>query len=102
MRKWDVLLENFLKQEQQRGLCTATLDSKYRELIRFGNWLKRKRPKPSLETINSDHIINYIKSRTAFRSKATVYRTVSILRGMGEYLTTEGYWLRRSCIYLYI
>ncbi|MCP4709879.1 MAG: tyrosine-type recombinase/integrase, partial [Planctomycetes bacterium] len=62
------------------------------ELDRFGLWLKRRRPKPQLEEVDSDIIIRYIQDRTAFRSKATVSGTMSIIRGVGDYLVREGYW----------
>jgi len=68
------------------------MDRRSRELLRFGWWLKRRRPKPALEAIDADTIVAYVRSRTPFHSRATVYGVVSELRGMGEFLVREGVW----------
>jgi site-specific recombinase XerD len=63
-----------------------------RELERWGNWMKRRRPRPKLEEIEPQVLIRYIEQRTAFRAKATVYSVMSRLRGMGDFLVREQVW----------
>jgi site-specific recombinase XerD len=92
MRRWDRLVEVYLAGYQVRGWAEGTLDKTQRELDRWGTWLKHRHPKPALEKIGSELILQYLRERTAFRAKATVSGTMSILRGMGEYLVREGYW----------
>ncbi len=92
MSRWERLVEAYLKECQVRGLAAATIDGFRRELERWGLWLKRRRPRVKLEEIGQDLILRYLKERTAFRAKATVYSIISILRGMGQYLVREGYW----------
>ena len=92
MRRWDGILENYLRKCEISGLAKGTIEGKERELRRWGNWLKRRKPKPKLEEIRSDLIIDYIRSRTAFHAKCTVYRVISNMRCMGEFLVQEGLW----------
>jgi len=54
MRRWDSLVERYLKEGEVRGLAAGSLDRRGRELERFGLWLKRRRPKPALEAIDAD------------------------------------------------
>ena len=68
------------------------MDHVRRELDRWGLWMKRRRPKPQIEKIDSDLLLRYIQGRSAFRSKSTVSSIISIMRGMGEFLVREGYW----------
>jgi len=37
-------------------------------------------------------ITRYVASYSSFRSKATVYRTLSTMRGFGDYLVRQGPW----------
>jgi site-specific recombinase XerC len=37
-------------------------------------------------------ITRYVASYSGFRSKATVYRTLSTMRGFGDYLVRQGPW----------
>jgi integrase/recombinase XerC len=92
MRRWDGLQDGYLEEYRARGVCPATITQVQRELDRWGLWLKHRRPKPNLEAVDSDQIIDYLKGRTQFRAKATVSGTMSILRGMGEYLLRQGIW----------
>lgn len=93
MRRWDGLVDRYVAVCQARGLAQGTLDKRAGELVRFGTWLKRRRPRPRLEDIDSELLVKYIGSRTAFRSRATVAGVVSELRGMGEFLVQEGVWV---------
>ena len=92
MRRWDGLVESYLRWCEGRGLAKATLDQRERELTRWGVWLKRRRPRPALEAIDQDLIVEYVRQRSAFRARATVAGVVSHVRGMGEHLAREGVW----------
>jgi len=92
MRRWDGLVERYLKECEARGLATSTLDKRARELERFGVWLKRRRPKRRLQDIDANLVVAYVRSRTAFHARATVCSVVTDLRGMGEFLVREGVW----------
>jgi site-specific recombinase XerD len=63
-----------------------------RVLESWGQWLKRRRPRPRLDQVDADLLVAYMRSRTAFRSKSTVYGTLSVMRGMGDYLVREEVW----------
>jgi len=92
MNQWDNLVENYQKYCEMKGLAEATILGVRRLLEKWGNWLKRRKPKPSINEINSEYIIKFIQARTAFRARATVYGTVSIMRGFGEFLVQKGIW----------
>lgn len=92
MRRWDGLLDGYLEELRARELAAATVVQFQRELDRWGSWLKHRRPRPSLEKVDSDLVIDYLRRRTRFRAKATVSGTMSILRGMGDYLVRQEIW----------
>jgi integrase/recombinase XerD len=92
MKRWDGLLEKYVSLQHTRGLAASTIDARARELVLFGNWLKARRPKPMLEDVGADHIVAYVRSRSAFHSRSTVASVTSILRSMGEFLVVEGVW----------
>lgn len=77
MRRWDGLVERYLKECEARGLARSTVAGRGRELERFGQWLKRRRPKPRLEEIGAELVVAYVQSRAAFRSRSTVCSVVS-------------------------
>jgi site-specific recombinase XerD len=45
-----------------------------------------------LEEVDSDLLIEYVRTRSAFHSKSTLSSVMSTLRGWGEFLTREGLW----------
>jgi site-specific recombinase XerD len=92
MRRWDGLVERYLGELQARGLTKATIDGRCRELDRWGSWLKHRRPRPALEEVGADQVVQYIRGRAAFRSKGTVAGIVTALRGLGEFLVGEEVW----------
>lgn len=92
MKRWDGMMEGYLKQCETRGLSEATVTGLRHELERWGLWLKRRRPKPNLEEVDGQMHIEYIRSRTRFHAKTTVASLTSKLRLMGEYLVHEGVW----------
>ena len=93
MRRWDGLLERFLGELQARGLSTVTIEQYCRELDRWGSWLKHRRPRPSLEEVGSEEVVNYIRSRATCHSKSTVASVITALRNMGEFLVREEVWV---------
>jgi site-specific recombinase XerD len=92
MRRWDNLVDQYIEEYFARGINSATIDNVRSELERLGAWLKRQRPKPKLESITSDQLIEYIKSRSVFKAKSTIYGTVSRMRGMGDFLVRQEVW----------
>ena len=53
---------------------------------------KSRRPKPAIEAIDAEWLTRYLEHSSHFRAKATVYGTLSTMRGFGDYLVREGYW----------
>lgn len=92
MRRWDRLVEGYLEEYRARGICEATVAHTTARLTDWGCWLKSRRPRPQIEEIGAELHVRYIESRSAFRAKATVYATLSTMRGFGDYLVREGLW----------
>jgi site-specific recombinase XerD len=92
MRRWDGLLEGYVQECRVRGLCPESVDLIQRELERWGVWLRRCRPRPVLERLEPQLLVDYLTSRSTFKAKSTVYRTLSTMRGMGDYLVRQGVW----------
>jgi hypothetical protein len=90
MRRWDGLVDRYLDEYEVRGRAAGTIDGLRRELDRCGTWFKNRRPR--LDEVDSDLLIGYLQSRTAFRAKTTLSGVMSKLRGLGEFLTREGIW----------
>ena len=94
MKRWDGLVDEYLRVCEARGLSPESVRNIRDELDRWGRWLKRRKPKPRLEEIDGQTLIAYLRQRTRFRAKATVAGVVSKLRCMGEYLVHQGLWLQ--------
>jgi site-specific recombinase XerD len=92
MKRWDAMVDGYIRQCESRGLSEATVIGLRHELDRWGCWLKRRRPKPNLEEVDGQMLIDYIRSRTRFHAKTTVASVTSKMRLMGEYLVQEGVW----------
>jgi site-specific recombinase XerD len=92
MRNWDQLVDNYMRVCEIRGLSESVILGRRRELERWGIWLKNRKPKPKVEEIDSNLILEYIKTRTVFHSKASVCGVMSHIRNMGEFLVNEGVW----------
>ncbi|HTO47581.1 MAG TPA: tyrosine-type recombinase/integrase [Burkholderiales bacterium] len=92
MRRWDRLSDAYLEQYQARGLAEGTVARTRHVLQDWGHWMKSRRPRPVLERIDAQLLVRYVESRSSFRAKATVYATLSTMRGMGEFLVREGIW----------
>jgi site-specific recombinase XerD len=92
MRRWDRLVEEYVGSCRARGLAEGSIDRILSELDRWGTWMKRRCPRRRLEEVDAEWVLAYVRSRTAFRAKATVYGAMSTMRGMGEFLVARGVW----------
>ncbi len=92
MKRWDGLLDGYLRLGESRGLSEGTMEKLRGELDRCGCWLKRRRPRPNLEQVDGQLLIKYIRTRSPFHAKSSVAGVVSTLRGFGEYLLQQGVW----------
>src|SRR5262245_12295809 len=92
MREWDHLLDGYLAEYGARGLSEESTRGVRRVLEDWGQWMKRCRPRPRLDQVDASLITRFVRDRTAFKAKPTVYRIMSSMRGMGEYLVREGAW----------
>ena len=92
MRRWDRLVDAYIEEYRVRGFSAETVNYTNGRLERWGQWLKRQRPRVNIEQIDADLITRYIASRATFRAKATVYGTLSTMRGFGDYLVQSGIW----------
>lgn len=92
MRRWDRLLDTYMDEYRARGICQATVAATESRLHGWGWWLKKRRPRVAIEQIGVELISRYIGSRASFRSKATVYGTLSTMRGFGDFLVRQGLW----------
>ena len=94
MHRWDALMDGHLRDCETRGLAASTITTKRNELIRFGSWLRSRRPKVNLEKVDSDLIIKFLRTRSIAHAKATLSSLVTICRCMGEYLVEQNMWLK--------
>lgn len=92
MRRWDRLMDGYLEEYGARGVSAASVAYTQARLDRWGRWLKRRRPRIALEHIDAELLTRYIASCSSFRAKATVYGTLSTMRGFGDYLVRPGLW----------
>ena len=92
MRRWDRLLDLYMEEYRARGVSEATVGHTESRLLRWGRWLKKRRPRVSIEQIGVDLITSYIACGGSFRSKSTVYGTLSTMRGFGDFLVRQGLW----------
>ena len=92
MRGWDRLLDGYLAEYGARGFADGSVGRVTMVLHQWGSWLKRCRPRPRIEAIDAPLIERFIRSRCTFQAKSTTYATISVMRGLGEYLVREGVW----------
>lgn len=92
MRRWDRLQDAYMEEYRARGLSESSASCTEARLDRWGRWLKKRRPRVAIEQIDAITITRYLASCTSFRSKATVYGTLSTMRGFGDYLVRQGLW----------
>jgi site-specific recombinase XerD len=86
------LVDSYIEQYRARGICEATVGHVASRLERWGSWLKQRRPRVSIERIDEELITRYIASCSSFKARATVYGTLSTMRGFGDFLVREGHW----------
>jgi site-specific recombinase XerD len=94
MRRWDRLLDSYIEEYAARGVSKESVAMNTARLERWGLWLKARRPRVSIERIDADSITRYIESCSSFKAKATVYGTLSTMRGFGDYLVRQGLWTK--------
>ncbi len=92
MRRWDRLQDSYVEEYRARGLSPDTVAYTESRLDRWGRWLKKRRPRIVIERIDAETITHYIATCSSFRAKATVYATLSSMRGFGDYLVRQGLW----------
>jgi site-specific recombinase XerD len=93
MRRWDRLTDGYLEEYAARGR-SAAMEARIAYVLGcWGRWMKRRRPAVHLERVDADLLVSFLKKQTSFRAKATVYGTLSVMRGMGDYLVREGVWM---------
>jgi len=92
MRRWDRLLDSYMEEYRARGVCAASVCRTESRLSLWGRWMKRRRPRVVIEQIDADLITRYLAASCTFRAKATVYCTLSTMRGFGDYLVRVGLW----------
>jgi site-specific recombinase XerD len=96
MRRWDRLVDGYIEEYRARGISDAVVSITAARLAAWGIWLKSRRPRPMLESIDPDLHVRYLATRSAFRAKATVYGTLSTMRCFGDYLVREGVWTHNA------
>lgn len=92
MKRWEELALAYIAECRTCGLSNETLAGRESEILRFGRWLKRQSPRPKIEDINHDLLVQYIKGRTSFLSKSSTCGVISKLRVFGDYLVLHGLW----------
>ena len=92
MRRWDRLVDTYVEEYRARGVSPQSVEYTEARLDRWGRWLKARRPRIAIERIDAELITRYIASCSSFRAKATVYATLSTLRGFGDSLVRQGLW----------
>ena len=92
MKRWDGLADGFMEVYSARGLASGTIEAMRREWDGWGCWLKARRPRPKLEEISHEPIIQYISHRSSFRAKSTLHCMISRMRLIGNFLVESGIW----------
>ncbi len=92
MRRWLEVTTGYMAACQARRMGEERRKATRLELERLGMWLLSTRSNLTMEEIDTDLLVNYIRGRTVFRSKATVSDVVSKLRCWGAWLVQEGCW----------
>jgi site-specific recombinase XerD len=100
MRRWNEVTQGYSGYCQARGMCAERLKAIQRELDRLGCWLKGRRPAPTLEEIDAELLVRFIRERTVCKAKATVSDIMSKLRCLGHYLVQEKYWAKNPLQWL--
>ena len=86
MKRWLEVTTGYVAACQARGMGVERQKATRRELERLGNWLLATRSTLTLEEVDTELLVNYIRSRSVFKAKATVSDVVSKLRCFGAWL----------------
>lgn len=92
MKRWDRLLEGYLEEYAKLGRSEGMEQRVRSTLERWGLWMKRHHRRLELERVDAELLVGYLRAQTTFKAKSTVYATLSVMRGMGEYLVRQGVW----------
>ncbi len=63
MRQWDRLVDAYVEEYRGRGTCEATVAHTASKLVRWGRWMKSRRPRPAIEAIDAELITRYLEHR---------------------------------------
>ena len=85
MHRWDRLVERYIEEYRARGRCEATIEITRQTLDKWGAWLKRRKPRVHLESVEPQLFVDYLEARSSFRAKTTVYSHLSKMRGFGDF-----------------
>jgi site-specific recombinase XerD len=100
MKKWDSVVRTYEEVLIGRGLEKGTISDRIVELDKFGLFLKRQKPLPSIEDLKEHHFVDHLKKRVKFKSKSTASRIMSHLRCFGNFLIQEKLLGRNPMIWL--
>lgn len=54
MRRWDRLVDAYIEEYRARGFSAQTVEYTNARLERWGQWLKRQRPRAKIKQIDAD------------------------------------------------
>lgn len=94
MRNFETLVDGYTEECRSRGVNEHTIAHRKRFLLRWGVWLRSSGFGSSLEDVNAEIIIKFLKNDSVFKSKSTIAGSMSALRCFGDYLNREGVWSR--------
>lgn len=57
MRRWDRLVDSYIEEYRARGVGSASVAMNARRLERWGQWLKRRRPRPIGDLATTTRVI---------------------------------------------
>jgi len=66
MRRWDHLLDRYIEEYRARGVSSQSVAYTEARLIRWGRWLKARRPRVAIERIDPEMITRYIANCSSF------------------------------------
>jgi len=92
MRRWDRLLDLYIESTARGESVRSPVAYTEARLIRWGRVAQGASPRVGIEHIDSEMITRYIANCSSFRAQATVYATLSTMRGFGDYLVRQGLW----------
>jgi hypothetical protein len=61
MRRWDRLQDSYLEEYRARGLSAQTVACTESRLDRWGRWLKKRRPRVTIESVGADIVLRCVR-----------------------------------------